>query len=238
MKKFDCLIRAFRFPEDVRCICAVGAGGKTGLLYRLAQEYREAGRKVLLATTTKMFLPKENQVLDGTAEEILGYLDREGFAVTGTTICGGEKMGPLPLEIWRTVSSKADLVLVEADGSRRLPLKVPGPGEPVIPPECDFLIVVEGMSGIGRPLSEVCHRTAQAADVLECRESQTVTEETAARIARRGYQKFLTGKRTGCYFMNQIDVLGVSQRERLAKAMAGTGVVYGSLKERYYLREI
>lgn len=232
------LIPALEIPEDVRCICAAGAGGKTGLLYHLAREYRESDRKVLLTTTTKMYLPKENQVLDCTACDILRRLDRDGFVVAGTHVCGGQKMGPLSTEIWEQVAVGADLLLVEADGSRRLPLKVPGIGEPVIPVECDFLIVVEGMSGIGRPLQAVCHRTSQAAAVLNCREDQVVTEEMAAQLARRGYQKYLAGVRAGCFFLNQADVLEEWQRKKIAREMAGTEFVMGSLKEGYYLRGI
>ena len=240
---FDRLLPALGIPEYVRCICAAGAGGKTGLLGRLAAEYRDMGKHVLLTTTTKMYLPEAYGALDCSAGEILDRLDRDGFVIAGSTVCEGEKMGPLPKEVWDRVVPEAEIVLVEADGSRRLPLKVPGVNEPVIPGACDFLIVVEGMSGIGRPLLEVCHRTKQAAALLGCPEKRKVTVKMTVRIAREGYQSLLKrendgeGKGScGCYFLNQADCLDPEQRAEIAAAMDGTETVIGSLKEGFFLR--
>jgi molybdenum cofactor cytidylyltransferase len=43
--------------------------------------------------------------------------------------------------------------LIEADGSRRLPLKVPAPHEPPIPPFVDTVLVVAGLSALGQSLT-------------------------------------------------------------------------------------
>ena len=42
--------------------------------------------------------------------------------------------------------------LLEADGSRRLPLKAPAPHEPPIPPFVDSVLVVAGLSALGHSL--------------------------------------------------------------------------------------
>jgi probable selenium-dependent hydroxylase accessory protein YqeC len=52
----------------------------------------------------------------------------------------------------------SDYVLVEADGSKGLPLKAHGSHEPVVPEDTDHLIWVVGASGFGRPAGEVLHR--------------------------------------------------------------------------------
>ena len=78
------LTEALQIPPSARCICAVGAGGKTSLLYELAEDYRQEGKRVLLTTTTKMYLPEKDGVLDGTAKEIKEKLERDGFAVAGS----------------------------------------------------------------------------------------------------------------------------------------------------------
>ena len=49
------LTEALQIPPSARCICAVGAGGKTSLLYELEEEYRQKGKRVLLITTTTMY---------------------------------------------------------------------------------------------------------------------------------------------------------------------------------------
>ena len=118
------LTEALQIPPSARCICAVGAGGKTSLLYELAEEYRQEGKRVLLTTTTKMYLPEKDGVLDGTAKEIKEKLERDGFAAVGS-VFSEEKMGSLPKAVFDEVFSFADVVLVEADGSKRMPLKMP-----------------------------------------------------------------------------------------------------------------
>lgn len=245
------LRQVFGIPEESRCICVTGAGGKTGLIEKLAEEYCRMGKKTLSITTTKIWQPGKEQILDGTAEEIRKYLKKNGFVTAGSALPDG-KMGPLPYEIRKRAMEEADIVLAEADGSRRLPLKVPGKGEPVILPECDFLIVCEGMSGTGKPLRDVCHRAERAAGMLgldrEADMDNPVTVRMAALFAKKGYGRFLGGGRAdeerrvlegkirGCYFMNQADCLSGEQLQELAREMAGSPTVIGSLKEKTYLR--
>lgn len=48
------------------------------------------------------------------------------------------------------------MVLLEADGAKRMPCKVPAAHEPVLLPESDIVLTVAGLSALGRPLREVC----------------------------------------------------------------------------------
>ena len=56
-------------------ISLVGAGGKTSLMFRLAQELSAEGATVLTTTTTRIFMPGQGQsrcvILADTAEKIL-----------------------------------------------------------------------------------------------------------------------------------------------------------------------
>lgn len=61
----------------------------------------------------------------------------------------------------------ADYVLVEADGSRRLPLKAHASWEPQIPEESMRTILVAGASGLGRPIREVVHRPELFVQLLQ-----------------------------------------------------------------------
>ncbi len=45
--------------KKARTISVVGAGGKTTLIYRLAEELKEKGFRVLITTTTKMYVPEK-----------------------------------------------------------------------------------------------------------------------------------------------------------------------------------
>ncbi|NJL93462.1 MAG: putative selenium-dependent hydroxylase accessory protein YqeC, partial [Anaerolineae bacterium] len=68
---------------------------------------------------------------------------------------GGKVLGIPPAAITTWVDHvDSDTILVEADGSRRLPLKAPHPHEPVIPPATTLLVPVAGMDAVGQPFDE------------------------------------------------------------------------------------
>ena len=104
----------------------IGSGGKTTLLKNLAQQYRAEGKTVFVTTTTHMFL-EEDMLLTDDAETIIERLKETGYAMAG--IPDGIKFNALSEETYAAVCNHADVVLVEADGSRQLPLKHPGAGE-------------------------------------------------------------------------------------------------------------
>ncbi|MGL6173173.1 MAG: selenium cofactor biosynthesis protein YqeC, partial [Cellulosilyticaceae bacterium] len=43
-------------------IAFVGGGGKTTTIYTLARELSDQGKKVIVTTTTKMYIPRETEV--------------------------------------------------------------------------------------------------------------------------------------------------------------------------------
>ena len=118
-------------------ISVVGSGGKTTLIKKLAARYRSEGKTVLVTTTTHMFL-EEDTLLTDDADTIIGVLREAGYAMAG--IPEGEKIKALSQKTYEEVCSFADVVLVEADGSKCLPLKYPNTTEPVIPENTDEII--------------------------------------------------------------------------------------------------
>jgi xanthine dehydrogenase accessory factor len=80
-------------------------------------------------------------------------------------------------------------VLVEADGSKHMPLKFPNATEPVIPPGVGEIIVVWGPQGLGRPAREVCHRLALVMDCLGIDEDTPITREHVSQLLEEGYLK-------------------------------------------------
>ena len=111
-------------------IAVVGSGGKTTLIKKLAQQYREAGKTVLVTTTTHMFI-EEDTLLTDDPDTIIRALRETGYAMAG--ISDGKKISALSRETFEAVCPHADVMLVEADGSRMHPLKYPKETEPVIP---------------------------------------------------------------------------------------------------------
>ena len=95
----------------------MGSGGKTSLLYQLAEELRPRGT-VLLATTTHIMKPPQYPFAV-TAEELTAALAAYGAACAGCYTPEGKLTAP-SFQGWQQA---ADFVLVEADGSKRLPAK-------------------------------------------------------------------------------------------------------------------
>lgn len=126
----------------------IGSGGKTSLLRRLAAE---APGTVLLCTTTHIRPFAEYPLLtDAAAETVLQALTSERVLCVGTPCENGKLTAPrLPME---TLAALADYMLVEADGSRQMPLKAHAAHEPVIPACAERVICVAGASGFDRPI--------------------------------------------------------------------------------------
>ena len=64
-------------------ISIIGAGGKTTLIHRLADEYRKQNNKVLICTTTHMFREPETDI-SCNAEQIIAKMEQQG-SWTGRT---------------------------------------------------------------------------------------------------------------------------------------------------------
>ncbi len=124
----------------------IGSGGKTSLMYRLAQELQGS---VIVCTSTQIFPPEHIPVV----QELTHC---SGVVCIGTP-CPNGKLGA-PMQSFEELASIADYVIVEADGSKHLPLKAHAAYEPVIPSYAVQTITVVGASGLSRPISEVVHR--------------------------------------------------------------------------------
>ena len=70
-----------------------------------------------------------------------------------------------------------DWVVVEADGSRRLPVKAPAEHEPVIPGETTTLVSVAGIDALSGPIAEVAHRPERVSEVTGLPQGATLTPE-------------------------------------------------------------
>lgn len=183
-----------------RIISVVGAGGKTTLIYRLAEELKRKGLRVLITTTTKMYVPKRRFISweSGIGEEgdkgkresakrmeekIRGKLHEEGIVVVGRILNGGEKFTGIPEEVRSILPDLCDILLVEADGSRQKPVKVPAEHEPVLFPASDLVIGVLGMNSVGQRILEAAHRPEDVAAFLNISVEHRITEEDLKKIA-------------------------------------------------------
>ena len=156
----------------------IGGGGKTTLLYTLAEELRARGT-VLLCTSTHIRRPGHLPWVR-TADGLPEALGRYAVVCTGEPAEDGKLSAPSAS--FATLEALADYILVEADGSRGLPLKAHAPHEPVIPENAGHTVLVVGADGFGRPIREVCHRPALYAALAEARQEDDVTPARCAAV--------------------------------------------------------
>jgi molybdenum cofactor cytidylyltransferase len=156
---------ALRLPAAPR-VALVGSGGKTTSLFRIASELRAP---VLVTATTHLAesqvrLADQHFVVE-TGEDMRLALD----AVTGPVALFTRPLredrrtagldGELLAMLYGFAEARGLPLLVEADGSRQKPLKAPAEHEPAMPGWARQVVVVAGMSGLGKPLTaEWVHR--------------------------------------------------------------------------------
>lgn len=206
----------------------IGSGGKTTLLRTLSGEL--PGRVLLCTSTHFQGYADLPTVLDPTAADLRKALAAHpivcaaGRSPTGKLVdCG------LP---YGTLADLADFVLVEADGSRRRPLKAHALHEPVIPLCTRQVICVVGLSGLHRPVSEVVHRPELFCPLVGCTPEDEATPE---RVSRALVQEHLADT----YFLNQVESGSALQDAKIIAShlkSQGFSVVAGSQREkRYYI---
>lgn len=213
------LRQAFGFFGGTKQIVSiVGGGGKTTLMYFMAQTCARQGKKVLVSTTTNIFMP-DSSIYARTEEEAEQLWAEGKIAVIGSPIPGKGKLKMPDEGLLNTLLEKADVAFLEADGAKHHPCKVPKEGEPVLHEKSDLVIAVFGLSAIRKPLKEVCFRLEEAMELLGVEEDHILTEEDAACMlaSSRGAMKNV-GTRKFCVVLNQCDD---GKRRRWANEIAG-----------------
>ena len=224
-KSIICSIHeAFPFlVQNGHVVSFVGAGGKTTMMEICAEYATSIGKNVLVMTTTHIAFP-EKSVYAENMETVQKLWEKNSYAAIGKPESrnGTVKLTMPKQPFFETAMREADLVLIEADGSKRYPCKVPAAHEPVLLPQSDIVIGVIGMSALGNPVEHVGFRLSDMTDFLresrkqggqaimgsEIRKSCFTTEDFVAILSsERGTKKDVMTGRTRSYYvcMNQCD---------------------------------
>jgi probable selenium-dependent hydroxylase accessory protein YqeC len=122
-------------------------------------------------------------------------------------------------------------ILVEADGSKRLPLKAPADHEPVLPPDPDLVVAVLGLDGLGQPMDgRTVHRPERFAQITDCELGEPIQWAHLAALAGHpsGLFKGAPGRRV--LLLNKADLAPIlPTREQLA-ALPANLVLLGALE--------
>ncbi|GHU39327.1 hydroxylase accessory protein YqeC [Spirochaetia bacterium] len=159
----------------------IGCGGKTSLVWVLAQSNRN--KKVLVTTTTHIQNPSSasgkydflisDDTLPKQPQEIKTGIT---FAVHIDDVSGHS--GSLPLEALEKIIPFFDYVYIEADGSRSRPLKAWEHYEPVITKSTTVTIGILPLNTIGKIVNnETVHRLPLFTQLTGAQETETIKHE-------------------------------------------------------------
>ena len=125
----------------------------------------------------------------------------------------------------------ADITLIEADGAKRMPCKVPRDREPVILPECDIVIGVMGLDTLGRPCEEVCFCLDEMERFLGKDRSHIMNIEDMVKIliSEKGTKKGV-GEREYYIVLNKCDEIPIDTvGDKLLEELEKCGEMRGRL---------
>jgi len=169
-------------------IAFVGSGGKTTAMFHLA---RELAGPVIVTATTHLGAWQIAEADRHIMAESPALLEQLEHGLHGVNLVTG------PIEKDRTTPVRPALVkwlhdyckyhnlplLIEADGSRKKPLKAPAEYEPVIPEFVEQVVHAAGLSGLGKALNEEnIHRPEIFARLGGLKPGGIVTADSLVRV--------------------------------------------------------
>jgi len=215
--------KAFDITRD-DVVCLTGAGGKTALLYRLAEEARTTGYRVLVTTTTKLFMPRRDQY---DALDLSGALFA-GLDISGPGIYFGvsptekvQKVGKVADQVLADRRNRFDLVLIEADGAAQKPLKGWKSTEPVIPGFTTKTIGVLDIQTLGKSVCDtLVHHLELFCNLTGARPGDQVTLEHLTRLVCHEQGLFQNALGQRLLYINKVETgPGLNEARRLARSV-------------------
>jgi probable selenium-dependent hydroxylase accessory protein YqeC len=223
-----------------QCVSIMGAGGKSTLMNRLADELIVLGRTVVLSSTTNYHRPttlQSEQILLTRNipdwPERLGTLARRWNRLLvlhhdlGDAMVKGIDVAAVH-QIHEQVPEA--IVIVKTDGARKRWFKAPNSSEPVIPPWSQLCITVVNREILGQPLTEaLVHRPERVADLTGLRVGDPITPQTVARVLTHPdtyAPKIPAGAQRIIYISHVRTLDDVEQAEMIAAWVDRTAVTY------------
>lgn len=223
-------------------ISLVGGGGKTTIMYELAEYYAAAGKNVVVFTTTHIWLPRFGESTAEGARSGAYAVDmpavqelwQQGkYAVLGTLEQGTGKLVAPAASLLQEALEECDIALIEADGAKQMPCKLPAAHEPVLLPQSDIVIAVAGLDALGKSLEETCFRWQLGREIFASSCNLLLDEIKLAQIllSEQGSRKAV-GTRAYYIALNKCDLVEPAQ----ALAMRDLLVAQGMNENRVWMR--
>ena len=185
-------------------VAFVGAGGKSSAILQLAGELGGAGVPVLVVPTTKMLVSEAEKVGpvlisergDDLRSKVEEALAGGRAAVAGSAILSKKRIGGVEPAWISALAPEGGVTLVEADGSRRRPLKGTASHEPLLPESVSLVVAVGGMRALGKPVDEaLVHRPEVFSKLTGVGWGHTIDARAFARALLAGFHNIPGGAR-------------------------------------------
>ncbi|MBK5240269.1 selenium cofactor biosynthesis protein YqeC [Clostridium sp.] len=190
-------------------ISIVGAGGKTTMMFKLAEELR--GRnKVLVTTTTKIYVPLEDRYdFICTDSEMLQryiHMKENGIYILGSGVNCENKILGLSKKELDELTQHFDYVLIEADGAKKKRLKAWNDSEPVIYSNTTKTVGIIDIQSLGLIINENnVHRSKLFCELTGAKQGETVQLEHLLKIIINPLGLFKAGLGEKILYINKVE---------------------------------
>lgn len=190
-------------------VSIAGSGGKTTLMYLLANELKLDNR-VLLSTTTKIYAPKGNEsdflAIGSDEYNYIKNLKYNGIYVYGASKNDEGKLIGINKEDIEKCISDFDYTIVESDGSKKRPIKGWNEGEPVIYDKTNVTIGVMSFESLGKIIDEKnVHRISEFNKLTGGSTGEIITINYFIRIIFGENGLFKNSKGERILFLNKVE---------------------------------
>lgn len=222
-------------------ITVVGAGGKTSFINYFANYYRNK-LKVLLTTTTKIYIPDINsydKILMLEENDNIAFNKKIGVTVCGKYINEDEKIVGLDFKDLDEVKINFDLILVEGDGSKCKKLKGWKENEPVIYKDSNKTIGILDITAYNMKINEEnVHRLDEFLKLINMKEDRiNLLHFKDIVLSENGLFKNAIGEKI--LFINKVEN---EEYENIAFDLINTinnekhdiKIYYGSINQNFY----
>ncbi len=210
-------------------VAITGGGGKTSLMFHLANELSELGR-VLVTTTTKIYKPSKDEYEKLVVGDEVFLGRRKNITVAARGEMDGKLHG-FDCEELEGLLPEYDYILVEADGAKMKQMKGWREDEPLTPLYATKVIGVANIKSLGRIASkENVHRLDTFLQMVDIEEKRKIDLEVLGRYLQRGeFFKGCNGDKI--FFLNGVE----EDSEKIAALRLGKYVknlFFGSVREK------
>lgn len=226
-----------------KIIIVVGAGGKTSFINYFAKYYRDKC-KVLLTTTTKIYLLNENtydNLFMTEHDKELPTINSCGVTVVGKYINHENKIIGLDFYEINKIEDNFELILIEGDGSKKKKLKGWRDYEPVVYPKTNKVIGIVDITSYGMDIKgENIHNLKEFLKITDIHEDKVSLLHLKNMILHKD-GLFKNATKDKVLFINKVEN---ENYKNIAKELiklikyenSDISIFYGSIKENFCVK--